>query len=291
MQCLSDNQLIINSLSDKSVEIDCNLEYQNNGKIKNDNNYSTCNSRMPIINSKNISKNRFQDYTPFTPAPHSIDGSENKQPPSQKITPQKTVSSGHPDHGSWSLRVNGETHTLASNFSNLDDCISYINKMTNDYSLLKNNENYTIDNKNQQLFKTYLTELSKTYGKGKGEEIAKSTANGFTITSEMLLRDTTALKNCNNSLSELILTNFKNKKKDGFLSGDTVKQVISHDDPEFDALYNIAEHGAVFRRDTSFIPNNTPTNPLRELQRRMPHTFMKHCHKLWEKKRGLLLRY
>jgi hypothetical protein len=195
------------------------------------------------------------------------------------------------DHTSWSIRVNGESHTLQSNFKSINECITYLQHMAFDYSKLDINQITTNVNTQREKFLQYLTNLAKIYGKGKGEEIAESTAAGFVITEDMLKRDRTALQKCNNSIHQLILTNFESKKQTGSFSGTTVNQIIDQNDIEYNAIYSIAENGATFRTDPSFCPNNTPTNPLRELQRRMPHTFNKHCHKLWDKGRGLLLRY
>jgi hypothetical protein len=92
------------------------------------------------------------------------------------------------------------------------------------------------DSKIDLLFKLVL--YTRDIGKGKGEQLAENAAAGFVITDDMLERDGMALRNCNNSLRQLILQNFARKKQSGSFSGTTVNKII---DPNGYSRYSSRE--------------------------------------------------
>ena len=203
---------------------------------------------------------------------------------------------------SYVIRSDGNTYTLTDPHITIDQRNNYIALIAENYSILQANSteissdvnqndllsDYIIKQRNIVAFTQRLDQLAHLYGKGSGERIAETTAEGFHFTEQMLSRDADQIRQYG-SIRAVIAKNF-NRIKETHLSGKSVASLIPTTDPEYNKLWDMAENGVNIPKDPSFKPNTLPP-PLRELQRRIPHTFAKHVHKLWTKQRVLVLRY
>jgi len=204
---------------------------------------------------------------------------------------------------SYIIRSDGNTYTLVDPHVTIDQRQTHIALIAENYSILQTSHltnsvtnlshiehitDHITRQRNIVAFIQRLDQLAQLYGKGSGERIAETTAEGFKFTDQMLSRDADLIRQTG-SIRSVIVNNFKQIKQT-HLSGSAVSSLIPATDPEYNKLFDMAENGVTIPKDPSFKPNNIPP-PLRELQRRIPHTFAKHVHKLWDKQRVLVVRY
>ena len=181
----------------------------------------------------------------------------------------------------WSVSVGGVSYLIEDIFSTkLESAIH----QAHEYSCLLTGHQRQVD---IDSLKQHLTSLASRFMREPHEVAAQEISKDFTWPVETLTRDLTDLRACG-SIKELIRLRQESARASR-INGDRVKALF-RDDPDFEALLQLAEEGVVIDPPENFVRLNRPP-AMRPLQRKLVNAFCMHALKRWRKGKIIILPY